>query len=145
VKRREFITLLGGAAASTAPLLGARTQEAGRVYRLGGLHPLPRTAPQFAPLFDGLRRQGFLEGRNLAVDLRGFGSSAYQERAAEIVKSGVDVLFCGGDPAVRAAAQVTRTVPIAGVADDMVGAGLRWQFCCTASCRLMAPFANRSA
>jgi putative ABC transport system substrate-binding protein len=75
-------------------------------------------------LFDGLRRQGFLEGRNLAVDLRGFGSTAYQERATEIVNSGVDVLFCGGDLAARAAQQVTRIVPIAGVVDNMVGAGL---------------------
>jgi hypothetical protein len=95
-----------------------------RVYRLGVLHPLPRTAPQFAPLFDSLRRQGFLEGRNLAVDPRGFGTNAYHERAVEIISSGVDVLYCGGDPAVRAAQQVSRDVPIVGVADDMVGAVL---------------------
>ena len=74
-------------------------------------------------MFDSLRRQGFLEGRNLAVDPRGFGTNAYQERAADIVSSGVEVLYCGGDPAVRAAQQVTREVPIVGVADDMVGAG----------------------
>ncbi len=120
MRRREFLGVLGGA--TIAWPCGARAQDAGRVYRFGGLHPLPRTAPQFVPLFDGLRRQGFLQGRNLEV--RGFGSSAYREQAAEIVEAGVDVLFCGGDPAVRVAQEVTRTVPIAGVADDMVGSGL---------------------
>jgi putative ABC transport system substrate-binding protein len=120
MRRREFLGVLGGA--TVARPLSARAQEAGRIYRLGALHPLPRTASQFAPLFDSLRRLGFLESRNLAV--RGFGSSAYREQAAEIVEAGVDVLFCGGDPAVRAAQQVTRTVPIAGVADDMLGSGL---------------------
>jgi putative ABC transport system substrate-binding protein len=77
-------------------------------------------------LFDGLRRQGFIEGRNLAVDPRGFGSSAqqYQERVTEMVQSGANVIFVGGDAAMRAAQEATRTVPIIGVADDMVGSGL---------------------
>ncbi|MGA8423439.1 MAG: ABC transporter substrate-binding protein, partial [Pseudolabrys sp.] len=66
MRRREFITLLGGAAA-LAPV-AAYAQEPGRVYRLAILHQLPRSAAQFATLLDGLRRQGFLEGRNLAVD-----------------------------------------------------------------------------
>jgi putative ABC transport system substrate-binding protein len=124
MQRREFLGLLGGAAA-VAPF-AASAQEVGRVYRLGFLHQLPRSAAQFAPLFDGLRRQGFLEGRNLAVDARGFAiqSRQYQDIAAELVKSGVDALFCGGDEAIRAAQQVTQTIPIAGVADDMVGSGL---------------------
>jgi putative tryptophan/tyrosine transport system substrate-binding protein len=122
-ERREFITLLG--AAATWPV-SARAQEPGRIYRLGVLHQLPRTAAQFARLFDGLRRQGFIEGRNLAVDPRGFGSSGqqYQELVAEMVQSGADVIFCGGDAAMRAAQEVTRTVPIIGIADDMVGSGL---------------------
>ena len=103
IRRRDFITLLGGAAA-LAPL-AAYAQEPDRVYRLGILHQLPRSAAQFATLLDGLRRQGFLEGRNLAVDPRGFDSRSeqYQERAADIIKSGVDVLFCGGDATLRAA------------------------------------------
>ena len=99
MRRREFLRVFGGA--TVAWPVAARAQDAGRIYRFGALHPLPRTAPQFTPLFDGLRRQGFLQGRNLEV--RGFGSSAYPEQAAEIVEAGVDVLFCGGDPAVRAA------------------------------------------
>jgi putative ABC transport system substrate-binding protein len=123
MKRREFISLLGGAAAWP---LAAHAQEPDRIYRLGVLHQLPRTAAQFARLFDGLRRQGFIEGRNLIVDPGGFGSSAqqYQERVAEMVQSGANVIFVGGDAAMRAAQTATRTVPIIGVADDMVGSGL---------------------
>ena len=123
MKRREFIAGLG--AAMTWPFaVGA--QEQGRTYRLGVLHQLPRTAAQFARLFDGLRRQGFIEGRNLIVDPGGFGSSAqqYRERVAEMVQSDANVIFAGGDAAMRAAQEVTRTVPIIGVADDMVASGL---------------------
>jgi putative tryptophan/tyrosine transport system substrate-binding protein len=123
MRRREFLGVLGGAAAVP---FAASAQEAGRVYRLGFVHQLPRSAAQFAPLFDGLRRQGFIEGRNLAVDARGFGSrpERYQELLGEIVSSGVDVIYCGGDAAMRAAQEVTRSIPIVGVADDMVGSGI---------------------
>ena len=72
MRRRDFIIGIAGSAAAW-PFV-ARAQEASRVYRLGVLHQLPRTAPQFAHLVDGLRRQGFIEGRNLAVDPRGFDS-----------------------------------------------------------------------
>src|SRR3954467_5299236 len=84
MKRREFITLFGSAAAAWP--LAARAQEPDRIYRLGVLHQLPRPAAQFARLFDGLRRQGFIEGQNLSVDPGGFGSSTqqYQERGAEM-------------------------------------------------------------
>src|SRR5262249_8846680 len=101
-------------------------QQPGRIYRLGVLHQLPRTAAQFSRLLDGLRRQGVIEGRNLIVDPNGFGSSAqqYQERVAQMVQSGANVIFVGGDAAMRAAQEVTHTVPIVGVADDMVGSGL---------------------
>jgi putative ABC transport system substrate-binding protein len=124
LKRREFIALLGGATAAWPLVAGA--QEPGRIYRLGVLHQLPRTAAQFTRLFDGLRRQGFIEGRNLIIDQSGFGSTAqqYQERVAGMVQSGANVIFAGGDAAMRAAQEVTRTVPIIGIADDMIGSGL---------------------
>ena len=123
MRRREFITLLGGAAVAWP--LAARTQEVGRSYRIGLLNPLPREMPQFVSLFDELRRFGFVEGQNVIVDGRGFRSRPehFAERAVEIVKSGVDVLICGGDAAIRAAQQATATVPLLGISDDMLARG----------------------
>jgi ABC-type uncharacterized transport system substrate-binding protein len=120
MRRREFITLLGGAAAVRP--LGVQAQEAGRSYRLGLLNPLPREMPQFVSFFDELRRFGFVEGQNLIVNGRGFASRPEQfvERAVEIVKSGVNVVVCGGDVAIRAAQQATTTVPLLGISDDML-------------------------
>ena len=123
MRRREFITLLGGAA--VAPL-SAFAQEPGRIYRLGILHLQERHAPQFPPFFDELRKLGFIEGRNLIVDGRGFGISANQfpALAVELVNAGVDAMLCGGVIAARAAQEVTRTIPILTLVDDMVAAGL---------------------
>ena len=88
MRRRKFITLLGGAAAWP---LAARAQEPDRIYRLGVLHQLPRTAAQFARLFDGLRRQGFIEGRNLIVDL--CGPSGVEVRYLSRTGSGMSGAF----------------------------------------------------
>ena len=60
LKRREFIALLGGAAAAWP--LAARAQEPGRIYRLGCLHASPGDAPHHLALYDELRRLGFIEG-----------------------------------------------------------------------------------
>jgi len=124
VRRREFITLLGGAAA-LVPLTG-RTQEVGRTYRIGGLSPSPRDAPHYVAFFDELRRLGFIEGQNLSVDGRGYGvrNDQFMEIAAELVKAQVGTIFCAGDVAIRAAQRATATIPIVAVTDDMVGSGL---------------------
>src|SRR6516225_11952047 len=71
MKRREFITLLGGAAAVWP--LAARAQEPGRTYRVGGLTIGPRTTPYFDAMFDTLRRVGFIEGQNLTIDWLQYG------------------------------------------------------------------------
>jgi len=102
MKRRDFIKVLSGVAAWP---LAARAQEPGRIYRLGGVHASPRDAPYHVALFGELRRLGFIEGQNLAVDGHGYGLRVeqFEEHAAELVKAQVDVILAGGDPAVRAA------------------------------------------
>src|SRR5689334_15042512 len=122
MRRRNFIALQGGAAAWP---LAARAQQPGRIYRLGCLHASPRDAPHHVALFDELRQLGFTEGQNLVVDWKGYGLSAEQfdQHAADLVNSGVDVIAAGGDGAVRAALQATTSIPILALSDDMVGQG----------------------
>jgi len=124
LRRRDVIALLGGAAAAWP--LAAASQEPGRTYRLGSLHLSPRDAAHHVAFFDELRRLGFIEGQNLAVDARGYGLRIEQlaEHAAELVKAQVDVILCGGDVAAHAAQQAKATIPILAVTDDMVGQGL---------------------
>ena len=123
MKRREFITLLGGAAVAWP--LAAHAQEPGRIYRVGGLHASPRDAPHHLALFDELRRLGFIDGQNLVVDAAGYGMSAerFSAHAADLVKARVDVILAGGDASVRAAQQATTSIPILALTDDMVGQG----------------------
>jgi len=124
MRRREFFTLLGSAAVAWP--LPASAQEAGRTYRIGTLSQSSRHAPQHVAFFEELRRVGFIEGQNLNVDSRGYGlrSEQFAEHAATLVKTQVDVIICGGDAAIRAAQQVTASIPVLGLTDDMVGSGL---------------------
>jgi putative ABC transport system substrate-binding protein len=93
VNRRQFITLLGGAAAAWP--LAARAQQAGRTYRLGVLHNLGPQSPMFPPFYDELRRLGFVEGQNLIVDSRGYAvrTEQFPAVATELVKAQVDAAF----------------------------------------------------
>ena len=123
IRRREFITLLGGAAA-TWPFV-AQGQEPGRIYRIGVLLGSPRDAPHYVALFDELRRLGFIEGRNLMIDAAGFGlpPERMEVHAADLMNGSVDVIFAAGDAAVRAAQRATTSIPILAFTDDMVGQG----------------------
>src|SRR5262249_11285466 len=75
---------------------------------------------------DPARRDGFVEGQNLTVDDRVYASPVYpfSEWADELVKVRVDVIGAAGDLAIRAAQKATKTIPILGITDDMLGAGL---------------------
>jgi putative ABC transport system substrate-binding protein len=123
MRRRKFITLLGGAAAWP---LSARAQQAGRTYRVGGLSVGPRNAPPIVAMFDELRRFGFIEGQNLTIDWRQYALhiDLISELAADLVKAKVDVIYASGDAGIRAAQRATTTIPILGTTDDMVEAGL---------------------
>lgn len=120
--RRQFIAMIGGAAVLT-PWRAMAQKE--RIYRVGGLHSSPREAPHHIAFMAALQRLGFIDGQNLMMDWRGYGQPAerFPELAAELVKADVDVILVGGDAALRAAQQATKTIPILGLTDDMVGAG----------------------
>ena len=124
LKRREFITLVGGAAAAWP--LKARAQEAGRSYRLGFLIPIPRETPAIAVFFDELRVNGFIEGQNLTVVPGGFDVRNEQlaEQAAALVKAAPDAIVAGPELPLHALQELTHTVPLIGMAEDMVAAGL---------------------
>jgi putative tryptophan/tyrosine transport system substrate-binding protein len=123
MRRREFITLLGGATLLDAAV--GRAQEPGRVYRLGFMTPLPREAASSLAMFDELRRAGFVEGQNLQV----YGRFSMREEeapevAAMFVATGVDAIVAGTLPGVRAAQKATRTIPILTMGDDLVLLGV---------------------
>jgi putative tryptophan/tyrosine transport system substrate-binding protein len=124
MRRREFVSVLGVAA--IAGSFSARAEEAGRTYRVGGVTASPRNAPIIVAMFDELRRAGYVEGQNLAIDWRIYGTNAdlIPELTADLVKAHVDVIYAAGDPAIRAAQGATKTIPILGVTEDMVAAGL---------------------
>jgi putative ABC transport system substrate-binding protein len=127
MKRREFITALGGAAAAWP--LAARAQQPERVRRVGVLVGLAENDPEMkeriAGLRQGLEKLGWAEGRNLRIDYR-FAPAGAQARllARELIALQPDVILTQSTPATAAMQQETRTIPIvfAGVADP-IGSG----------------------
>jgi putative ABC transport system substrate-binding protein len=121
-RRREFITVLGGAATWS---LMARAQEAGRKYRIIFLSPNVRSAPNYVALFDELQQFGFVEGQNLTIDHRTYGQhiELLSKYAEELFATPADVIVAAGDPAIRVAQQATKTIPILANTDDMLGSG----------------------
>jgi putative ABC transport system substrate-binding protein len=127
MKRREFITLIGGTA--TWPL-AARAQQARQVARIGILGTVPENA-LFAigyPVFLAeLRKLGFTEGQNLIIERRRMdeGASKAFAGAAELIRSNVDVVVAfGPELALKAAVAASQTVPIVMIAvnfDPMAG------------------------
>jgi putative ABC transport system substrate-binding protein len=126
MRRREFITFLGGAAVATP--LRSFAQASGKIYRIGLLNagaPITDNSPQGAPLIRGLTQHGYEVGRNIAFERR--GSEGQVERlpklAAELAASRVDLIITSGYPAALAARQ--GTVPVVAInAGDPVGTGL---------------------
>jgi len=123
MRRRDFITLLGGAVAR--PVV-AQAQEPGRIYRLAFLLPSPRQAPQAIAMFDELRRNGFNEGQNLVVIPGGFDADPEHpgELVAALVKAAPDAIITGSAIGLRAFQSITHTIPLIGFSEDMVAEGL---------------------
>jgi putative tryptophan/tyrosine transport system substrate-binding protein len=126
MKRREFITLLGGAAAAWS--LAARAQQTERMRRIGVLMPLDQDSPvaqaRIAALLQELQRLGWT-GRNVRIDIRaGAEVENIRKHAAELAALAPDVILATGSFGVGQLLQATRAVPIVFVAvPDPVGAG----------------------
>jgi putative tryptophan/tyrosine transport system substrate-binding protein len=110
MKRREFMSLLGGAA--TWPL-AARAQQAGRVPRIGVVYPGPQAgaAPRVQALLDGLRAAGYSQVETVLRVADG-DPSRIMPLVTEVIASKVDVLCAIGPAVVRAARSATQTLPI---------------------------------
>jgi ABC transporter substrate binding protein len=108
MRRRDFISIFGGAAA-TWPL-AARAQQPGKIPRIGIIDD----APRWNGFRHGLRDLGYLEGQNIAFDYA-YGDGVPErlaEAAAALVRRPVDVIATFGTPASLAAKQATTTIPI---------------------------------
>jgi len=113
MKRREFITLLGGAAA-TWPF-AARAQQTGKLYRIGFLWDGPDVFPDALEAFrQGLRELGYVEGRTIAVEYRWAEGKPerMRELAEELVRLKVDVIMAPSSIYTAAAKRATTTIPI---------------------------------
>jgi putative ABC transport system substrate-binding protein len=113
VKRRAFITLLGGAAAGWP--LGASAQQRTKVARIGHLDlgPASARASRVEALRAGLRDLGYVEGKNIVIEFRwADGVQQLPELAAELVRMNVDVIFAPSSTMVEPARQATKTIPI---------------------------------
>jgi ABC transporter substrate binding protein len=129
LRRRQFITLLGGAAAAWP--LAARAQQTERVRTIGFLLPGgSRTTvvrAQLEAFRQGLKEYGWIEGQNISIEYR-FAEGkedALAEIAAELVRLHLDVIVAEGTAATRAVKPLTQTIPIVmATSTDPVGNGL---------------------
>ena len=112
MRRRQFITLLGGAVAASP--LAARAQQAGRTYRIGVFSNSTNQimGPAIRAFTQELRTLGFIEGQNLVIDQRlsALAPSVLAESVAEMVRSKVDLIAPSTESALQAA--VTAGIPI---------------------------------
>jgi putative ABC transport system substrate-binding protein len=124
MRRRDFITLVGGSAVAWP--LGLQAQQSGQMRRIGVLMPYAKDNPEgqtrITAFLQGLQKLGWTEGRNLQIEYR-WVTGDLQKAAAELVALSPDVIFTNATPALAALQQATRSVPIvfANVGDPVSG------------------------
>ena len=127
MRRREFITLLGGAAAAWP--LAARAQQPARTWRIGFLSAVSRSAASssYAAFVKGMRELGYVEGKDFVIEWRSVEGKyeRFPEIAEELVRLKVDVFVTGVTAALPALKRATTTIPIVmAYSTDPVGNGL---------------------
>src|SRR5215472_8077025 len=133
MRRRDFIFASASVAAVSAPLLG-RAQQTGKTYRIA-IVSVSRPVAQmieaegadgdYNPLFEELRRRGYVKGRNLVVErYSGEGKGRYAELAAEVIRSKPDLIFAITNAQTMAFKAATTTIPIVALVGDPVASGL---------------------
>jgi putative ABC transport system substrate-binding protein len=125
MRRREFITLLGGAAVGWSLAASAQTQP--KTPRVGYVFGSTPTVAKYIEAFrQGLRELGYVEGQTIVLELRWAEGRVERmpELVAELVGLKVNVLVAVGNPAAQAAKNATQTIPIVVLAFDPVGLGL---------------------
>src|SRR5262245_41574440 len=128
MRRRDFITLLGGAAAWP---LAARAQQGERMRRIGVLLSSTADDPEYqdrlTAFLQGLAQLGWIAGRNVHIDIRwgSFDAEGARKHVAEIVALAPDAILSSGSSTTTPLYQATRTIPIVfATLLDPVGAGL---------------------
>ena len=129
MRRRQFITLLGGAAVACS--LSARAQQGGRMPRVAVLTPFAESDPEaqtwFKAFVQGMQAVGWTDGRNVRIDLRWAGGEVdrIQSLAKELVGLQPDVIFAVTTPSVKAVLRETHTIPVVfTLVTDPVAQGL---------------------
>jgi putative tryptophan/tyrosine transport system substrate-binding protein len=125
LKRREFITLLGGAALAWPLAARAQSQSAQRAARIGYFASDPTSGPLPAAIYqafmDEIQLQGLTKSQNLAVEYRRLeqDEAVLSRDVADLLRLNVDAFFTDGtEPALRAVVNATRTVPIVMIATN---------------------------
>ena len=125
MKRREFITLLGGAAVAWP--LAARAQQPDKTPRVGYIRAGTSNNDPYRESFArGMHDLGYVEGRNIAFEFRQYGDDigSIPSLISDLLRAKVDIIVAGGTPAIRAAQAATQTIPVVMIAADPLGSGL---------------------
>jgi putative tryptophan/tyrosine transport system substrate-binding protein len=124
IRRREFVSLLGGAAAWSLP---ARAQQPAKIARIGFMRAAGPNEKEFNAFRSGLRALGYVEGQNIAIEQR-YAAGAYDRLgglAADLVSLNMDVIVVDGTAAAKPARAATADIPIVfTLAADPIADGL---------------------
>jgi putative ABC transport system substrate-binding protein len=127
MRRRDFIKVIAGSAVAWP--LAARTQQAGKIYRVGFLanDPTIPSQPAGQAFLDGLRESGFIEGKNIIIERR-FAEARldrYDDLLAELIRLRVDLIVTSADNATLAAKRANTKIPVIMLSvPDPVGLGI---------------------